>query len=157
MAIVLVDSNLWLHGFTQPRDPACADVHRAAEAFLQKVLTDPGTVIAVTSYQIAEILDLLRKAGCPESDRLTLAQRLRTPKFLVREVSALAVFDSFALSCRSGLHIYDYLVALPLKGVVERIYSADDHFQHPHFTSIAPVENPVAPWVLREGRKPTRS
>lgn len=156
MPTALVDSNLWLHGLTTARDPTHAALHRAAEAFLQTLLADPAVRIAVTSYQIAEILDLLRKSRYPEPDRLKLAQRFRSSKFLTRDVSSAAVFECFDLSSQSGIHIYDYLVALPLKGVVDRIYSADDHFQHPHFAAIAPVENPVAPWRLREGVRPVR-
>ena len=55
----------------------------------------------------------------------------------------------------SNIHIYDYLVAFPLKGLVSKIYSADDHFQHKDFKAIAEVINPLSPWILREGKRPT--
>ncbi len=48
------------------------------------------------------------------------------------------------------------LVALPLKGIVDRIYSADDHFSHGDFKEIAEIINPLGDWILREGRKPQK-
>ncbi|MBU0566945.1 hypothetical protein KJ693_06550 [bacterium] len=62
----------------------------------------------------------------------------------------------FKKSLDSGIHIYDYLVALPLKGMVSKIYSADAHLQHQDFKEIAEVENPLFPWILVEGRKPVK-
>lgn len=156
MPTVLVDSNLWFHALTEPRDESHRDLHASAEQFLRTVLTDPQVVVALSVYQIAEILDLLRKAGVPQLRRDALAEDLRSPKFVLREIPVATVFECFRLSAQSGIHIYDYLVAVPLRGIADRIYSGDDHFQHPHFTAIAPVENPVAPWHLREGTRPTR-
>ena len=157
MPTVLVDTNIWLHGLTRPRDPAYTDLHRAAEAFLDAVLRDPATRVAVSAYHIAEILEILRKSGLAEAERAKLAVKFKTGKFLIREITSDIVFECLDRSSRSGIHVYDYLVALPLRGQIDRIFSGDDHFLHPDFTSIAPVENPVAPWRLREGQKPARN
>ena len=54
------------------------------------------------------------------------------------------------------IDIYDYLVVLPFKEEVEEIYSADKHFQHSYFTSIANVINPLKDWITIEGKKPQK-
>ena len=66
------------------------------------------------------------------------------------------VLDAFQKSLVSSIHIYDYLVVFPLKGRVDKIYSADEHLFHSDFTSVAEVENPLEDWILVEGRKPEK-
>jgi hypothetical protein len=59
-----------------------------------------------------------------------------------------------ALSLASGIHVYDYLVAVPLRGLVDVIYTADSHFlEDPTFGAIAPVVNPMT-WEMHEGHSP---
>lgn len=157
MAVILIDSNLWLYGRTEAREQEFAEIHRRTKAFLDARVADPEIRIGITTYHAAEILDLWRKARVPEADRRKLFSAFFSEKFIRTGIDDAALQTCGAMSLASGIHIYDYLVALPLKGLVDRIYSADDHFQHPHFTSIAPVENPVAPWVLREGRRPAKA
>lgn len=155
MAVVCVDSNIWYVAYTKPSDPAFDAVHRRCRAFLDTVLSDPSAFIAISTYQMAEIAELLRRGRVADDVRPKLLAAFETAKFIPQEVTRSIVREAMRLSGESGIHVYDYLVALPLRGVVDRLYSADDHFLHPHFTSIAPVENPVAPWRLQEGRKPT--
>lgn len=157
MPVVLIDTNLWLHAHIAPPGDTSSELHRQAKTFLDSCAADPQFRIAITTYQIAEILDLLRKARVPEAIRRKLFDAFFAEKFVRVPVDDAALRSCVEASFQSGIHIYDYLVALPLKGIVNRIFSADDHFQHPHFTAIAPVENPVAPWRLREGTRPTRS
>ncbi len=76
--------------------------------------------------------------------------------FSIKELSLENVLSSYKKSKLSNIHIYDYLVALPLKGLITKIYSADDHFQHKDFKEIAEVENPLYPWILREGARPKK-
>jgi hypothetical protein len=66
------------------------------------------------------------------------------------------VKEAYMLSTRSNIHIYDYLVVLPFKGEVEEIYSSDQHFQHPDFTSVAKVVNPLEEWITIEGKRPQK-
>ncbi|MFQ5688235.1 MAG: hypothetical protein ACE5GV_16420 [Candidatus Scalindua sp.] len=78
-------------------------------------------------------------------------------KFLRVEIAIDNVKDCFYKSLASNIHIYDYLVALPLHGIISEIYSADDHFQHDDFKAIATINNPLFPWILREGKIPYRT
>jgi hypothetical protein len=77
--------------------------------------------------------------------------------FFIKELTAKDIAFSYKKSKVSNIHIYDYFVAIPLKGIVTKIYSADDHFQHKDFKEIAEIINPIAPWILREGKRPEKS
>jgi predicted nucleic acid-binding protein len=129
-------------------------IHQNAAAFLTSCLEDRELTLALSAYQIAEILDVLRKHRYPTERRLGVLRSFRQAKFSIVDVTHQHVENSVELSIASGIHVYDYLVAQPVKGIVSAIYSADDHFLHPHFQTVAPVTNPLAPWVLREGRAP---
>ncbi len=106
---------------------------------------------------MAEIMELLRKGQVEKDQREELFESFMTEKFLKIEITIDHITACFHKSLTSGIHIYDYLVALPLKGIVSEIFSADDHFQHHDFKEISTVINPLNPWILREGRIPTKA
>lgn len=95
-------------------------------------------------------LEVLRRSGVDLKTREGLIKDFDTGKFFVKDLTFDAVRDALKDAAKSHIHVYDYLVAYPLKNIVERIYSADEHFRY------AEVVNPVMPWVLREGIKPFR-
>ena len=150
----LIDSNIWFFAYTAPKNNQYAEIHKKASQFLESVLLDNTIIIGISHYQIAEILDLLRKRNLQKELRSKIFESFKKEKFHIAIVNMSHIEVSFNKSLSSGIHIYDYLVALPLKNIVTEIYSADDHFQHPDFTEIAPVTNPLHPWILREGRIP---
>lgn len=154
--IVLIDTNLWHFSLATSKESSWQALHDQAAEFISRLLQDDDILIALSSYQIAEILDLLRKVRYPSERRHDLIRSFRDPKFRVVEVTHDTAEKRCLMSLVSGIHVYDYLVALPLKGIVTAIYSADDHFLHPDFQAVAPVTNPLSPWVLREGRQPMR-
>jgi hypothetical protein len=78
-------------------------------------------------------------------------------KFLRFEIAIDNVKDCFYKSLAFDIHIYGYLVALPLHGIISEIYTADDHFQHDDFKAITTINNPFSPWILREGKIPYRT
>lgn len=138
----------------EPVETNYLELHKSAEKFLEDTLSDPEIVIAITSYQMVEILDLLRKTGVNPDVRKEIFAGFKTDKFKIKVIGLYDIESCLFKSLVSNIHIYDYLVALPFKGVVERIYSADSHFQHQDFTEIAEVINPLSPWILTEGKKP---
>ena len=111
----------------------------------------------MSAYQGAEVLEALRRSKVPEEDRLALLDDMETAKFLVVDLTGEVVRRASLDSSESGIHVYDYLVVYPVGGLVDRIYSADRHLLHRHFTSIAPVENPLKPWSLVEGQTPSKA
>lgn len=152
---VLVDTNIWHFAFVKPKGEEFAEVHALAKDALMELLTDKGVRVAMSAYQAGEVIEVLRRSGVDLETREGLVRDFSTGKFFVKDLTFNTVRSALSDSAESGIHVYDYLVAYPLKGVVERMYSADDHFQHEHFR-YAEVVNPVAPWILREGIKPFR-
>jgi len=152
--ICLIDSNIWFFAYTSSKNNHYAEIHKKSSQFLEIILLNNTVIIGISHYQIAEIMDLLRKRNLTNELRNKIFESFKKEKFHIAPVNMNHLEISFNKSLTSGIHIYDYLVALPLKGVVTEIYSADDHFQHPDFKEIAPVTNPLHPWILREGRIP---
>jgi predicted nucleic acid-binding protein len=151
-----VDTNIWEFGFVKPKEKEFSELHELARSFLSSILADETIRIAVSSYQIAEILEVLRKSGMDEEQRLRILHDFQKAKFYVRDLSFADTSRAVTDSARSNIHVYDYLVAYPLRGMVGRIYSADTHFAHEDFKSIAQVINPLAPWSSTEGKRPEK-
>lgn len=139
-----------------PGDEDFLEIHRSASSFIENVLKDDSIIIATTHYHIAEIMNLLRKGNLDNKLREKIFQGFKTPKFKVGKLNMKILDLCFKKNLNSGIHIYDYLVALPLKGIITEIFSADDHFHHKDFQEIAKVTNPLYPWILREGRLPAK-
>lgn len=155
---ILIDSNIWYYAYIQStKKDEYQELHTRANDFLIHKLADNSISIAITSYQIAEIMELLRKGKIKKETRKELFYSFMTEKFLNKEIPIDQVKACFEKSIVSNIHIYDYLVALPLKGIISTIYSADDHLQHEDFKKIATVSNPLSPWILREGRIPIKN
>lgn len=154
---ILIDSNIWYHAYVLSEKKEFKELHGRANEFLLSKLEDNSIIIALTSYQIVEILELLRKGKVGREKREELYKSFTTEKFLKVEIAIDNVKDCFHKSLASDIHMYDYLVALPLKGIIHEIYTADDHFQHTDFKEIAHVTNPLSPWILREGRIPYKT
>lgn len=153
----LIDSNIWHYSYIIPANESFLEIHAKALTFLEGVLSNESITIATTHYQIAEIIDLLRKGKLENSHREKIFDGFMTPKFKIIGLSTKILKSCFQKSLASGIHIYDYLVALPLKNIVTEIFSADDHFQHQDFKDLAKVTNPLYSWVLREGRVPIKT
>jgi len=154
---VMVDSNIWHYVYHQPKEKEYIEIRQKSSQFMKEILTNPSIKIALSSYQCAEIIELLRRTGQTKQILDELIEDFKKDKFKITDLK----FDDFLIaagkSLLSNIHIYDYLVAIPLRDIIEEIFSADDHFQHKDFKEIARVTNPLAPWVLREGRIPFKS
>lgn len=154
--LVLVDTNIWQFAFVKPRESEFVQIHELAKSFLSGLLDDNRVRIAASAYQVAEIMEVLRKSGADEETRNQVRLDLGTTKFYVRDLSLNDVVKAAIDSSKSSIHIYDYLIAYPLRGIITRIYSADGHFKHPDLSSVAEVVNPLAPWRVTEGKRPER-
>lgn len=153
---IFIDTNIWYYAYVIPKRLEFVEIHNRASQFLTEKLEDTGFIIAITTHQIAEILDVLRKSALSDNIRKAVMESFKTPKFHIVNLIEL-VEAAFHKSLSSGIHIYDYLSALPLKGIVTEMFSADDHFQHKHFKAIARVTNSLSPWILREGNLPKKA
>jgi len=97
---------------------------------------------------------MLRRGGMSKVQRKIISENFGLAKFKIMPLLNNHVVEAFQKSSISNIHIYDYLVVIPVKEIVSKIYSADDHFQHEDFKAISEVINPLSPWILREGRGP---
>lgn len=154
---VLIDTNLWHYAYVLPKEENLKVLHKEAKRFLRETLLDHSRKVAISTYQIAEISELLRRENVKrEIIEKVLEDIFQKEKFVIKDITPPIIKLCVELSISSNIHIYDYLVALPLKGIITKMYSADDHFQHKDFKEIAEVINPISPWILREGRIPER-
>ncbi len=153
---VLVDTNIWQYAFVRPREKEFAVVHELAQPFLSGLLADELIRIPMSSYQVAEIMEVLRKSGVRHEVRLQILRDFEKAKFYVRDLMLSDVVDAIKDSSKSNIHVYDYLVAYPLRGVIDRIYTADEHFLHSDFQAICQISNPLTPWFVTEGKQPEK-
>ena len=155
-SFVLIDTNIWHFALVTPIEQPFIEVHNLASTFLSSILFDLNIRIALSCYQASEILEVLRRSKLSVETRLKLLEDFEKGKFFVKPLVFPEIMTAVRDSAKSNIHIYDYLVAYPLKGIVNKIYSADEHFKHPHFHKIAEVNNPLSPWVITEGKRPVR-
>ncbi len=155
MPRVCVDTQLWEYAFTDATEPAYRTLHDESDKWLQALLKDPDTVIVLSVFHLAEILEVLRTQGVELNRRAQLLTDFltRNDKYEIVPLETRHVLEAFELGSRSDIHLWDYLVALPVAPQVSTIYSADRHFRHEHFQQRCAVQNPV-PWDIIEGHKP---
>ena len=128
---VLVDTNIWHYIYNQPKEDQFVELQQKSRQFMKNILTDVSIKIALSSYQCAEIIELLRRSNQSKQIIKELIEDFKKEKFTIVNLDFADFLLASDKSLASNIHIYDYLVALPLKNIVTEIYSADDHFQHP--------------------------
>lgn len=153
---VLIDTNIWHFALVKPIEEEYIIIHEKALEFLSRIIDDKTVRIGMSTYQVAEIIEVLRRSRVPNQVIKDILDDFKTTKFYIAPLMREHVIKSISLSLESGIHIYDYLVSIPLENIVDEIFSADKHFKHKHFTNIAKVTNPLEPWTVTEGRMPTR-
>lgn len=73
---------------------------------------------------------------------------MKSAKTVVVEVKKRHYKEALRLSSLSGIHVWDYLCIIPLKGLIEVAYTNDRHFLHASIKSLIPkVKNPVGKWI----------
>ena len=155
MKRVIIDTSLFEYGFVRPKETEFLDLHQKAKLWLIAILKKEEIEILMSTYQIAEVLEVFRRVGASHEAKESFFAMVEE-EFIKRAISYEIIKEAYMLSLRSNIHIYDYLVVLPFKEEVEEIYSADKHFQHSYFTSIANVINPLKDWITIEGKKPQK-
>lgn len=156
MKKVIIDTGIFEYAFVKPKEFEFLDLHQKANSWLIAVLKEDKSEILMSTYQIAEVLEIFRRVGASKEARESFVEVMEEG-FIKKTISYETVKEANMLSISSNIHIYDYLVVLPFKGEVEEIYSSDQHFQHPDFTSVARVINPLENWITVEGRKPQKA
>jgi len=152
---VCVDTQIWEYANTEAVEPGFEPLHQQAGEWLRGVLSDKQTIVVFSLFEVAEILEVFRKQGVEAERRAALLTDLLAlaGKYEVVPVDVTHVAAGSQLSSASGVHLWDYLVALPVAPHVSTIYSCDRHFQHEDFKRLCTVENPLG-WETVEGQKP---
>ena len=147
----LIDTRVWVLALRAPlyrADSGLADLAgRAAAIVMSALLAD---VVLFTPQLVGEVHHVTTSRVRPRMEGALVAGYLRQV-FGRRNVrfrkggrrQTLAAVERSALS---GIHVWDYLVALPWEGEIDRIVTMDPHYRHAHFTALARVENPLGLW-----------
>jgi hypothetical protein len=53
---IIIDTNLWLYSYIEPKDEESQELHNQAKRFLVPILKNPEIIISFSSYQVGEIL-----------------------------------------------------------------------------------------------------
>ncbi len=152
---ILIDTNIWHFAYIIPQDKVYLYIHKKAKDFIEKTLKDIDIKIVISEYQIIEIISLLNKYEFDNDSLLKIFNDFYTEKYEIYKTNKKILEEAIKKSTESKIHLYDYLVVLPGKDAIDKIYSADGHFQHKDFTSICEVINPLG-WILREGKNPVK-
>ncbi len=156
MQNIIIDTNIWEFAYAETEEPKFKEICKTAKDFLNSIRNEPEINILINSYQICEIIEVFRKVGISLQMREKFFDAYKQGAFLRKELSVNDVESAIKESLSSSIHIYDYLVVYSWKDIVTTIYSADDHFMHQSFISIAKVINPLEGWVITEGKKPKK-
>lgn len=67
---VLIDTNIWHFARVQPKEAEYAPLHFMAKTFLLEELNREDVRIALSAYQVGEILEIWRRSGISNTNRL---------------------------------------------------------------------------------------
>lgn len=154
---IFIDTQLWVYAFKKPREKfrdnityeKALQLHTKANEFIRNALLD--NTVYITTHQLAEIFHALAFRGTRmnRENALRIVEKLtKSSRTVIIEVKKRHYKEALKLSSTSGIHIWDYLCILPLKGVIDVAYTNDKHFLHPTIKSLVPqVENPLEEWI----------
>jgi predicted nucleic acid-binding protein len=152
---ILIDTRIWALGLKTPfltrHDPALEHA-KVAQSFLAKILRKDHQLL-LSSHLVAEIFDALTQRGnqIPSDQASRFIHDLLDRRGTVfRPVSQEILNRCMALSSRSGIPLWDYLVVFPFEDGIDRIFTIDPHFQDPTLQNLAPVENPLGIWKTEQ-------
>lgn len=155
---ILIDTEIWSFGFKKPvRDMFESDddynahfeLHKKANLFLSEKLKN--NIIFMSYHQLAEIWHVLTMRGkkIPEETAYSIIRDIMKSKnIILKNVTIEDIKQSLFLSKESGIHVWDFLVAIPCRDEIEVIYTMDKHFKDKSFKKIARIENPIGKWLI---------
>ncbi|MHA1437412.1 MAG: type II toxin-antitoxin system VapC family toxin [Promethearchaeota archaeon] len=154
---VFIDTEIWVFAKKKPGLGRFAkksefnevkEFHIKSKEFLKKQIGE--NEILITNHQLAEIYHVLGFRGLklPLEAVLQYCTQLISSKFVRRySISSEHLIESIKLSRQSGIHVWDYLCVIPLRGDADVLYSCDVHFKDPTFQSLGPkIINPLNKW-----------
>lgn len=155
---IFVDTQLWVYAFKKPSREKFANRDEYEEALrahniASKLIRDSliNHVIYLTSHQLAEIFHVLAFRGVRmnRKEALSITEKIMgSSRTVLVDVRKKHYREALKLSSLSGIHIWDYLCIVPLKGMIDLAYTNDSHFLHPTIKSLVPrIDNPIGRWI----------
>lgn len=148
---MLIDTRVWalaLRAGVAPPGSALADLGERARRVVNRLRGD--ATVLFTPQLVAEIQHVATSRGAHRLPAQLaadyLVQLLADRRSRFRPASRRHVTQALALSVESGIHVWDYLVALPWMGDMDRLITMDPHYRHAHFSARCAVENPLGLW-----------
>jgi len=124
------------------------EMHSRAREFFSDEF--PGLRVYLSQHQLAEIFHVLAFRGL----RIPLEEAHHIVMGIVEDASIVKVpvsvediREAVKESMETGIHIWDFLCFLPVKGLIDRIYSADSHFKVIGERHGIEVINPLHHWL----------
>ena len=154
---VFIDTQIWVYSFKKPLRVKFENEKAYEEAVLmhntaRKLVKDSlvNHTIYLTTHQLAELFHVLAFKGVKmdKKDALEILEKISgSSKTVIINVKKKHYKKALKLSNLSGIHIWDYLCILPLKGLIDIAYTNDKHFLHPTLKNQTPkLENPLGKW-----------
>ncbi|OYT48565.1 MAG: hypothetical protein B6U85_02045 [Desulfurococcales archaeon ex4484_42] len=156
---IFIDTQLWVYAFKKPQRDGfvsseeyeeALQMHSKAIKFIHDALLNH--VIYITTHQLAEIFHALAFRGIRMDGKQALSiveKIMKSSRTVLVEVKKRHYREALRLSTLSGIHVWDYLCIVPLKGLIDVAYTNDKHFLHPTIRTLIPkVENPVGKWII---------
>jgi hypothetical protein len=148
---VLIDTRIWVLALRAPvaaPGSALAALGERARELVVGVRREATTLF--TPQLVGEIHHVLTSRGENRLPATTardyLLEILASRRSRYRTLGRDQLRRALGLSAESGVHVWDYLVALPWAGEIDRLLTMDPHYRHPHFATIGRVENPLGLW-----------
>jgi hypothetical protein len=131
-----------------PAGSGLADLAGRAAGIVESALA--ADVVLFTPQLVGEVHHVTTARVRPRMESSLVARYLRQVlgrrNVRFRDGGRLRTLAAIERSAASGVHVWDYLVALPWEGEIDRIVTMDPHYRHAHFTGLARVENPLGLW-----------
>ena len=155
---IFIDTQLWIYAFKKPLRKGftsreeyedALQMHRKASKLIQDALANH--TIYLTTHQLVEIFHALAFRGVKmnRKEALDIVEKISgSSKTVLVEVKRRHYKEALRQSSLSGIHVWDYLCIIPLKGMINIAYTNDKHFLHPSIKSlVSEIINPLGKWI----------
>ena len=156
---IFIDTQLWIYAFKKPLRKGftsrqeyedALQMHRKASKLIQDALANH--TIYLTTHQLVEIFHALAFRGVKMNGKeaLDIVEKIwGSSKTVLVEVKRRHYKEALRQSSLSGIHVWDYLCIIPLKGMINIAYTNDEHFLHQSIRSLVPeINNPLGKWIV---------
>ncbi len=123
-------------------------VHEAAIKFFREEF--PNLKVYMSYHQLAEIFHVLAFRGTklPLKEAFSVITSIIEDPLIVKVPVTIEVLrEAMKESAETGIHVWDYLCFLPVRDMIDVIYSADPHFKVIGEKHGVKVINPLKRWL----------